>query len=777
MHAVRRGRIAATGLTTAAILVFAACDPAGAAIVPTSPEPGPPPVTARPATLPAGTSSMWQTGPDPTVSPQPEAGVWALALNAGVLYAGGDFTTMRPPGAALGSGQDVAAVRLAAFNTSTGAPVPGFTHSADGRVQSLAVSPDGTTLYAGGVFSVIDGQRRNKLAAFDLTQPGAPLKAWNPNPNGQVRAITVSPDSKDVYFGGSFSTVGTSTVVNRSSVAKVDAATGAPEAWAPSIDGQVDAILVSPDASEVYFGGNFNVSNGVARRALTAVDTNTGTVNGPVDNVIATCGPSCSTRTDVKVLVTDGTNIYVGAEGLGGGWFDGTIAINASTGKQVWKDNCLGATQGLAIIGGVLYDASHAHDCSAIGTFGQLPFNSGEASWHHLMAEQTSNGATLDWFPTANSGSHNPPTGNELGGRAMVTDGTSLYFGGHFTTVNGAGQQGLARFTPTSPAASPTPVTNVLVKNVSGGKATVSFSGTSDPDSGVLSYKVYRDGNYTAPVATFNNIWAHFWQSPLLTFRDSGLSSGSHYYVIDAVDEGGRTARSAQFATSGTASTGYANQVKVSSPAKYWRLDETGTTAGDASGHNATGTYQGSMNQGIPGAIPSDKAIHLGGTGSVFSNGAAATAPNTYTAEAWIRTTTKTGGRIFGFGNSQAGTSSSYDRQLYMNNDGQLLFGVWNGGAKYTWSAKSYNDGYWHHVAVTQGTNGLRLYVDGVLVSTNTTTTGSNYSGWWRVGKDSAMSNWPQAPSSAGFTGDVDEFAYFPTMLSSTAIRLQIPSE
>jgi hypothetical protein len=103
---------------------------------------------------------------------------------------------------------------------------------------------------------------------------------------------------------------------------------------------------------------------------------------------------------------------------------------------------------------------------------------------------------------------------------------------------------------------------------------------------------------------------------------------------------------------------------------------------------------------------------------------------------------------------------------------------VWNGGEKYTWSTKSYNDGYWHHVAVSQGSDGLKLYVDGLLVSTNTATTGSSYNGWWRVGSDAPLSSsWFNVPASPGFTGDVDEFAYYPTVLTPTALRLQVPSE
>jgi hypothetical protein len=744
------------------VVGVAACAPTGG-ITPAAPEPGPPATTARLATLlPAGTSGQWQTND----------AVWSLAYDSGVLYAGGAFTKIRPPGEAIGGPDETAAAGLAAFDSGTGAPISGFSHSVNARVNALAVSPDGNTLYAGGLFTAADGHARSKVAAFDLTRPGSPLKAWAPAfaSSDQIRSIVVSPNSADVYIGGQISSINGA---NQAQVVKVSAADGSNESWAPAVDGPIDAMVLSPDHSQLYIGGNFNVVNGAARRALASVDVVNGKTTNYTDPVIATCGAGCVNRTDVKALVTDGTNIYAGAEGLGFGWFDGTVAVNATTGKQAWKDNCLGATQALAVIHGIMYDGSHAHDCSAVGAFGQQGINDFHG-WHHLMAERTDNGGVLDWFPTTNFGPDKQPVGDELGPRAMATDGTNLFVGGFFTTVNGDPQQGLARFTPTSPAASPVAVTNAVVSRTPGGNAVLRFSGTSDKDSGVLSYRVYRDG---ALMTTFSNIWAHFWQSPLLTFRDSGLGTAAHSYRIDAVDEGGRVTPSATFPLTAS-SSGYAAAVQAAGPARYWKFDETtGTTAGDSSGHGITGVYTGSMNIGIAGAIPSGKAIHLGGTGAVNSGNGAVAAPNTYTLETWIRTTTKTGGRIAGFSNQQTGNSSSFDRQLYMANNGQLIFGVWNNGAQIVQSNKSYNDGYWHHVVTTQGPGGLQMSVDGVSVGIpSAVTTGASYSGWWRVGADN-INGWPSQPTSNGFTGDVDEFAIYPGVLPISTTRSHVSAE
>ena len=81
---------------------------------------------------------------------------------------------------------------------------------------------------------------------------------------------------------------------------------------------------------------------------------------------------------------------------------------------------------------------------------------------------------------------------------------------------------------------------------------------------------------------------------------------------------------------------------------------------------------------------------------AAFSN------PTVYSEEAWFKTTTNRGGKIIGFGNSQTGNSGSYDRHVYMQDDGRLVFGVWTGQTNTITTPSAYNDGDWHHVVATQ---------------------------------------------------------------------------
>ena len=139
------------------------------------------------AILPATSAGAVENNTVPgNVAPsyQTNAPVRAIQSTGGVIYIGGDFTSVRPPGTAPGTGE-VARNYLVALNSSTGNPIS-FAPSFNGAVKSLALSPDGATLYVGGDFTTVNGTARNRAAAFNLST-GA-LLPWNPNANGRVTA-------------------------------------------------------------------------------------------------------------------------------------------------------------------------------------------------------------------------------------------------------------------------------------------------------------------------------------------------------------------------------------------------------------------------------------------------------------------------------------------------------------------------------------------------------------------------------------------------------------
>ena len=267
--------------------------------------------------------------------------------------------------------------------------------------------------------------------------------------------------------------------------------------------------------------------------------------------------------------------------------------------------------------------------------------------------------------------------------------------------------------------------------------------------------------------------------SPTGTVTGTPTTAGSATVRLTVTDSGGRTAPPTFTWTvdprcSAAAQAAYANAVTLDNPSLWYRLGEpSGTTAVDAGSARRNGSYVGSPVLGRPGALncsPDTAVMFNGSTTEVTTSTAAAVpAPSTFSVEAWFATTVG-GGKLIGFGNSQSGTSSQYDRQVYLTNSGQVVFGLYVSGYRIAASPGTYLDGKYHHVVATLSGAGMVLYVDGVKVAANaTTTTAESNTGWWRVGYDN-LSGWPGAPTRTHFTGLLDEVAVYPTALSATRV-------
>ena len=293
-------------------------------------------------------ASAWQTNNT----------VWALAYANGVVYVGGQFTSVRPPGDPAGTGE-VARTFLAAFNSSTGALITSFdptiTGGSGSEVTALAVSPDGSTLYVGGIFTTSTGSYRDNLAAFN-TSTGA-LTSWAPAAFGKVNTIAPSPNGSEIYIGGAFNKL----AGQADTYAGAVDASGNPLPWLPNLNNAVTSIAVAPDDSRVIVGGYFTTFNGVTQNAIGSTDPTTGASEPFAATIVPNSG-GCSSS--VKDVVISGTTAYIAAEGTGGGCFDGDFAANVSDGSLIWQNDCLGATQSLVVINGFLFKGSHAHDCA-----------------------------------------------------------------------------------------------------------------------------------------------------------------------------------------------------------------------------------------------------------------------------------------------------------------------------------------------------------------------------------------------------------------------------
>ena len=158
--------------------------------------------------------------------------------------------------------------------------------------------------------------------------------------------------------------------------------------------------------------------------------------------------------------------------------------------------------------------------------------------------------------------------------------------------------------------------------------------------------------------------------------------------------------------------------------------------------------------------------------------------PQTFSIAAWFKTTTS--GSIIGFTNAQPNTGQSmWDRQLWVDSTGHLVFGLYPNQIYELKTPNAYNDGLWHFVVVTvqpvnRGSATVLIYVDGKLIAgapkDENLPPGANgnpaqaYGGWWHLGWSNAINGWPDPPSNAYFTGSLAHITIFPSVLSATQV-------
>jgi hypothetical protein len=200
------------------------------------------------------------------------------------------------------------------------------------------------------------------------------------------------------------------------------------------------------------------------------------------------------------------------------------------------------------------------------------------------------------------------------------------------------------------------------------------------------------------------------------------------------------------------------------------------TRATDSDSGAYPGTYRGTMRTTTtsPQACPRDSGSSylLDGFSSQVTNALQQNSPGEFSTELWFKTTVK-GGKLIGFGDSQAGLSSSYDRHTYINTAGQLVFGTYTPatGIMTLTSPGTVTDGAWHHVVSTMSpTAGMTLWLDGVAVAANPSyRTAEGTRGWWRIGYDN-LDTWPGA-GNRFFAGSMRFAAVYSVALTGQQVR------
>jgi hypothetical protein len=213
-----------------------------------------------------------------------------MTRSGDTLYVGGSFFSFGPP-----SGGAVP------VDIDRGLPVGEFPKVA-GSV--LAVVPDGAGgWFIGGVFGGVDGLPRRNLAHV---LANGEVAAWNPSPDGEVRALALA--GHKLYVGGRFSQIGGRT---RHALAAVDLFLGEATDWAPEPvyfpafqsapgPGVIHALVVH--GGSVYVGGRFTEIGDASRGYFAALDT--------IQGRSTSFDPRCDS--DVLALTVHKNKLYAG---------------------------------------------------------------------------------------------------------------------------------------------------------------------------------------------------------------------------------------------------------------------------------------------------------------------------------------------------------------------------------------------------------------------------------------------------------------------------------
>ncbi len=293
----------------------------------------------------------------------------------------------------------------------------------DGEIRSLALA--GQTVYVGGIFKNIGGERRSNVAAVDIGS--GRVTDWNPGTDDFVTSILVLRDR--VHLGGSFGIVDGQP---RPYLAAVDLGPGRVTGWDPQPDNIVFVLAAHGDM--VFAGGSFYGIAGEARPRLAAFNSRTDSLlgwNANVDRIPDfhfDCGPC------VIALLVSGERLYEGGgfNRIGGAVRPGLAALDINTGVAVEWDpnvempapgnqpptvNCITLRGSALYVGGFFYNLG-----GRLGEFGG--------------ALDTVTGERLAWDPKPNVFVY-----------AMAGSGDAIFLGGAFTSVGPTiPRHGLAAF-------------------------------------------------------------------------------------------------------------------------------------------------------------------------------------------------------------------------------------------------------------------------------------------------------------------------------------------
>lgn len=284
--------------------------------------------------------------------------------------------------------------KFALFNLNDNSLNPLSFSIENGNLYSFLIL--GNTLYLAGTFTAINGNVRNRLAAIDLNT--GLLKDWNPDANGSV--LNIDAIGSTIYLCGSFTSISGQT---RNRLAAVDTS-GNLLSWNPGASSSVNALVIKNNI--IYVGGLFTSIGGLTRNRLAAVDT-----AGNVLNWDPNCGGTVNTLTIKDTIVFVGGSFQT----IGGFTRQRLAAVDFNGNVLDWIFNLNGLVNKVATIGKFLFATGNFTTVNGIERNRFLSIDLNNNQLRDFKLDLDASGFAFEF--------------NENAGL--------IYFGGGFNSING----------------------------------------------------------------------------------------------------------------------------------------------------------------------------------------------------------------------------------------------------------------------------------------------------------------------------------------------------
>lgn len=203
--------------------------------------------------------------------------------------------------------------------------------------------------------------------------------------------------------------------------------------------------------------------------------------------------------------------------------------------------------------------------------------------------------------------------------------------------------------------------------------------------------------------------------------------------------------------------------------------DSASSTFAEAVNGN-TGTGSAGVAHGAAGPpqfSDSPVAASFNGTTGHVTTATSFTSSTVFSMSLWFQTST-TGEALAGLTSTQAATTpATYEDGLWIDSAGAVDFGVTTGAVlrSTATTGRSFADGLWHQATATVSGTSIALFVDGVLVASNsadgvTPPTNPSYAhlGWMYT------SGWTDAPASNFLNGQLADVIIVPSALTASQV-------